>query len=107
MPILGSFPQGHAPAGRPGADVLAGSDFVFLDEPFGASRRAEPRLVLQDKLLRLWEKMQSTVVLVSHYLAEAVALADRVVVMSARPGRIAADIRSICRGRALSALYKA
>ncbi len=80
------------------------SDFVFLDEPFGALD-AQTKLVLQDKLLRLWEKMQSTVVLVSHDLAEAVALADRVVVMSARPGRIAADIPiDLPRPRSVSAL---
>jgi NitT/TauT family transport system ATP-binding protein len=80
------------------------SDFVFLDEPFGALD-AQTKLVLQDKLLRLWEKMQSTVVLVSHDLAEAVALADRVVVMSARPGRIAADIAiDLPRPRSVSAL---
>jgi len=80
------------------------SDFVFLDEPFGALD-AQTKLVLQDKLLRLWEKMQSTVVLVSHDLAEAVALADRVVVMSARPGRIAADIAiDLPRPRSVTAL---
>jgi NitT/TauT family transport system ATP-binding protein len=80
------------------------SDFVFLDEPFARSTR-RPSLVLQDKLLRLWEKMQSTVVLVSHDLAEAVALADRVVVMSARPGRIAADIAiDLPRPRSVTAL---
>ncbi len=80
------------------------SDFVFLDEPFGALD-AQTKLVLQDKLLRLWEKMQSTVVLVSHDLAEAVALADRVVVMSARPGRIAADIAiDLPRPRSVAAL---
>ena len=61
--------------------------------------------VVEDKLLRLWEKMQSTVVLVSHDLAEAVALADRVVVMSARPGRIAADIAiDLPRPRSVTAL---
>lgn len=80
------------------------SDFVFLDEPFGALD-AQTKLLLQDRLLRLWEKMQSTVVLVSHDLAEAVALADRVVVMSARPGRIAADIAiDLPRPRSVSAL---
>jgi NitT/TauT family transport system ATP-binding protein len=80
------------------------SEFVFLDEPFGALD-AQTKLVLQDKLLRLWEKMKCTVVLVSHDLAEAVALADRVVVMSARPGRIAADIAiDLPRPRSVSAL---
>ena len=80
------------------------SDFVFLDEPFGALD-AQTKLVLQDRLLVLWEKTKSTVVLVSHDLAEAVALADRVIVMSARPGRIAADIAiDLPRPRSVSAL---
>jgi len=67
------------------------SEHIFLDEPFGALD-AQTKLVLQDKLLGLWERFRSTVVLVSHDLAEAVALADRVIVMSARPGRIVADL---------------
>lgn len=67
------------------------SEHIFLDEPFGALD-AQTKLVLQDKLLSLWERFHSTVVLVSHDLAEAVALADRVIVMSARPGRIVADL---------------
>jgi NitT/TauT family transport system ATP-binding protein len=80
------------------------SDFLFLDEPFGALD-AQTKLVLQDKLLRLWERTRSTVVLVSHDLAEAVALADRVIVMSARPGRIAADIAiDLPRPRSVTAL---
>ncbi len=80
------------------------SSFIFLDEPFGALD-AQTKLVLQDKLLHLWEKFQSTVVLVSHDLAEAVALADRVVVMSSRPGRIAADVSiALPRPRSVAAL---
>jgi NitT/TauT family transport system ATP-binding protein len=68
------------------------SDYIFLDEPFGALD-AQTKLVLQDRLLALSERFRSTVVLVSHDLAEAVALSDRVIVMSARPGRIIADVR--------------
>ena len=61
--------------------------------------------MLQDKLLQLWERTHSTVVLVSHDLAEAVALADRVIVMSARPGRIAADLAvDLPRPRSVAAL---
>jgi len=67
------------------------SEHIFLDEPFGALD-AQTKLVLQDKLLALWERQHSTVVLVTHDLAEAVALSDRVVVMSPRPGRIVADV---------------
>jgi len=82
------------------------SDFIFLDEPFGALD-AQTKLILQDKLLELWERTRSTVVLVSHDLAEAIALADRVVVMSARPGRIIADLPiDIARPRSVRALQK-
>ena len=68
------------------------SKFVFLDEPFGAID-AMTKITLQEQLVALWEQTPSTtVVLVTHDLGEAVALSDRVIVMSARPGRITADV---------------
>ena len=80
------------------------SEHLFLDEPFGALD-AQTKLVLQDKLLGLWERFRSTVVLVTHDLAEAVALSDRVIVMSARPGRIVADVTiDLPRPRSVRAL---
>ena len=80
------------------------SEYVFLDEPFGALD-AQTKLLLQDKLLALWERFRSTVVLVTHDLGEAVALSDRVVVMSSRPGRILADVAiDLPRPRSVRAL---
>jgi len=63
----------------------------LLDEPFSALD-AQTRITVQNEFLGLWENSGSTVILVTHDLAEAVLLADRVVVMTARPGKIKYDI---------------
>jgi NitT/TauT family transport system ATP-binding protein len=61
---------------------------ILLDEPFGPLD-AQTRLQLQDLLLDLWrERAGSTLIFITHDLTEAIALGDRVVVMSARPGRV-------------------
>jgi NitT/TauT family transport system ATP-binding protein len=62
-------------------------DILLLDEPFGALD-ALTREILQNEILRLIEEMRKTVVFVTHSVDEAVYLADRIVLMSARPGRI-------------------
>jgi NitT/TauT family transport system ATP-binding protein len=65
---------------------------ILMDEPFGPLD-AQTRLVLQALLLSIWETQRSTVLFVTHDLTEAIGLADRVVLMSARPGRIVRDDR--------------
>lgn len=63
---------------------------LLLDEPF-AALDAITRVSMQTFLLRLWQEQQMTVVFVTHDVEEAAVLADRIFVMSARPGRIIAD----------------
>ena len=62
-------------------------ELILMDEPFGPLD-AQTRIVLQDQLLKLWAASKKTIVFITHDLIEAITLADRVVLMSARPGRI-------------------
>jgi ABC-type nitrate/sulfonate/bicarbonate transport system ATPase subunit len=65
---------------------------IFMDEPFGALD-ALTRRHLQHQLLRIWQQHRKTVVFITHSVVEAIYLADRIVLMTARPGRIKSVIR--------------
>ena len=82
------------------------ASLLLMDEPFGALD-AQTKLQLEDLLLRLCEQHRHTVLFVTHDLAEAVAVSDRVVVMSSRPGRIIADVPiDLPRPRSIRELQK-
>ncbi len=87
------------------ARVLANdADILLMDEPFGALD-ALTREQMQQELLEIWQRTKATVVFVTHSVEEAVVLADRVVVMTAGPGRVEDDsLIDLARPRDVSAM---
>ncbi|WP_422393047.1 ABC transporter ATP-binding protein [Neomoorella humiferrea] len=66
-------------------------DILLMDEPFGALD-AQTRLVMQELLLKVWEESRKTILFVTHDVEEAIFLGDTVYIMTARPGRLKAQI---------------
>ncbi|TVX94812.1 ABC transporter ATP-binding protein [Cohnella terricola] len=66
-------------------------EVLLMDEPF-ASLDEQTKLLMQEELLHIWDENKKTVVYVTHSLQEAVLLGDRVIVLSAHPGRIKAEV---------------
>jgi NitT/TauT family transport system ATP-binding protein len=71
--------------------LVYGPDVILMDEPFGALD-AQTRMVMQDDLQSLSQNANATVLFITHDIAEAVLLADNVVIMSNRPARILANV---------------
>lgn len=64
---------------------------ILMDEPF-AALDAQTRLILQNEFINLWQEAKATVVFITHDLTEAILMADRVILMTRRPGRIKVDM---------------
>jgi NitT/TauT family transport system ATP-binding protein len=67
-------------------------EVLLMDEPFG-SLDALTRLELEDKLLEVWEKLETTILFITHDIEEAIYLSDRILVLTRRPSRVAQELR--------------
>jgi NitT/TauT family transport system ATP-binding protein len=70
--------------------LVSEPEFILMDEPFGALD-AQTKILIQDVFIKYWEQHRRGVLFITHDISEAIALSDRVIVMTARPGRVLAD----------------
>lgn len=86
--------------------LAAQPEVMLMDEPF-ASVDAQVREMLQEELLRIWSEVKQTVVFITHSIDEAITLADRIIVMGQRPGRVVSTIDvNIERPRTVSSVRR-
>ena len=90
---------------RPGLARARANDapILLMDEPF-AALDALTRRKMQDELLRLWEDTRFTVMFVTHSIAEAIKVGNRILLMSPHPGRVKAELNSTTDPRAAADL---
>ena len=69
-------------------------DVLLMDEPF-AALDSMTRMQMQDELMRLWEEIRCTLLFVTHSIAEAVKIGNRILLLSAHPGRVRAELNDI------------
>jgi NitT/TauT family transport system ATP-binding protein len=101
----GELSGGMAQRAALGRVLIQKPAVLLLDEPFGALDAMTREQISLD-LLRMWAQQRQTVLMVTHDINEAVLLSDRVLVMTPRPGQIAADVRvTLPRPRQLDMIY--
>ena len=100
-----NFPGGMRQRGNIVRALSLSLRILIMDEPFGPLD-AQTRLLLQNLRLDLWADERKTIIFITHDLHEAIALGDRVVVLTARPGRIKSIHPSIFRGEETSGICR-